>query len=162
MTTLTEIAPDFVAMAHRIVWATAATVDPQGRPWTRILHPIWQWDGERLVGWVATDPTGRKRTHLAANPQVALTYWEPGHDTANAYCHAELLTDGPTRAWLWETFHTGPEPVGYDPAIIPSWRDGPASPTFGALRLEPWLLRVQPAAVLLQGRADLLRSWRAA
>ena len=43
MTTLTEIAPDFVAMAHRIVWATAATVDPQGRPWTRVLHPIWQW-----------------------------------------------------------------------------------------------------------------------
>lgn len=27
---------------------------------------------------------------------------------------------------------------------------------FGALRLDPWLLRVQPSAVLLEGRDDLL------
>ena len=41
-TPLSGTAPAFVEIAHRIVWATAATVDPQGRPWTRVLHPIWE------------------------------------------------------------------------------------------------------------------------
>jgi hypothetical protein len=73
-TSLTDVAPAFIALAHRIVWATAATVDSQGRPWTRILHPVWEWDGERLTGWVATGPTPTKQAHLAANPYVSLTY----------------------------------------------------------------------------------------
>src|SRR5687768_538089 len=102
MTALTEIAPAFVAMAHRIVWATAATVDARGRPWTRILHPLWQWDGERLTGWIATDPTGLKRRHLDAHPHVALTYWEPSQDTASASCDAEFVDDA--REWLWRAF----------------------------------------------------------
>ena len=38
------VAPAFVELAHRIVWGTVATVDPEGRPRTRILHPIWEWD----------------------------------------------------------------------------------------------------------------------
>ena len=45
MNTLVEVAPAFVEMAHRIVWSTAATVDNEGRPRSRILHPIWLWDG---------------------------------------------------------------------------------------------------------------------
>lgn len=53
------------------------------------------------------------------------------------------------------------EPVGYDPAIIPAWSDGPLSPAFAALRLEPWRLYVQPAAVMLAGAADQVREWRA-
>jgi hypothetical protein len=93
MTALTEIAPPFVAMAHRIVRATVATVD-----------------------------------------------------------------DG-AREWLWRAFVEAPAPVGYDPSIVPAWTDA-ASPTFGALRLHPWRLQVQPATVLLQGRLDLRLSWR--
>lgn len=160
MTALTEIATSFVAMAHRIVWASVATVDPDGRPWTRVLHPIWQWDGERLTGWIATGPTPTKVAHLAAHPHAALTYWDPTQDTANAYCRAELVHDDATREWLWEAFRSGPEPVGYDPAIIPAWRDGPRSPAFAALRLVPWRLHVQPAAVLLEARGDLIQAWR--
>ena len=158
---LTEVAPAFVEMAHRIVWASAATVDPSGRPWTRVLHPLWQWDGERLVGWVATMPTSTKRSHLSAHPHVALTYWHPSQDTANAYCAASLHTDDATRQRLWDDFVAAPEPVGYDPAIIPFWSDGPLSPAFAALRLEPWRIRVQPAAVMLAGAADQLRDWQA-
>jgi hypothetical protein len=157
---LPEVAPAFVEMAHRIVWASAATVDPSGRPWSRVLHPIWQWDGEQLVGWVATMSTAVKRAHLDAHPHVAITYWHPSHDTASAYCAAGLHTDDDTCRWLWEHFTTAPEPVGYDPAIIPFWSDGPLSPAFAALRLEPWRLRVQPAAVMLEGAADQLREWR--
>ena len=157
--TLPDIAPAFVQMAHRIVWATVATVDGRGRPWTRVLHPIWQWDGERLTGWIATGPTPAKRAHLAAHPYVSLTYWDPAQDTASVHCRATLHTDDETRTEVWERFRTGPEPVGYDPAIIPAW-DGPLSPGFAALRLEPWMLRVQPAAVLLEGAGDQIMVWR--
>jgi hypothetical protein len=157
--TLPDIAPAFVQMAHRIVWATAATVDERGRPWTRVLHPIWQWDGERLTGWIATGPTPVKRAHLTAHPYVSLTYWDPAQDTASVHCRASLHTDDETRTEVWERFRTGPEPVGYDPAIIPAW-DGPLSPGFAALRLEPWMLRVQPAQALLEGAGDQIMVWR--
>lgn len=157
---VSETAPAFIEIAHRIVWATAATVDPQGRPWTRILHPIWEWDGERLTGWVATSPTPTKQAHLAAHPYVSVTYWAPSQDTVSAHCRASLNTDDATRTWLWERFATAPEPVGYDPAIIPSWKGGPRSDGFAALRLDPWRVRVQPAAVLLEGKAELVREWR--
>jgi hypothetical protein len=57
MNELSQVAPAFVEMAHRIVWCSAATVDVKGRPRSRILHPFWQWDGARLVGWIGTSPT---------------------------------------------------------------------------------------------------------
>jgi len=68
MQALSEIAGPFVAMAHRIVWATAATVDRKHRPRSRILHPIWQWDGERLQGFIGTSATRTKRAHLEVSP----------------------------------------------------------------------------------------------
>jgi hypothetical protein len=43
MDPLSTAAPAFVEMAHRIVRATAATVDRKNRPRTRILHPTWVW-----------------------------------------------------------------------------------------------------------------------
>jgi hypothetical protein len=155
-----DIAPAFIEIAHRIVWATAATVDPQGRPWTRVLHPIWEWDGERLTGWVATSPTPTKQAHLAAHPYVSVTYWDTSHDTVSAHCRASLHTDDATCTEVWERFATGPEPVGYDPAIIHAWKDGPLTPGFAALRLDQWQVRVQPAPVLLESKVDLVREWR--
>ena len=49
MDDLAHVAPAFIEMAHRIVWCSAATVDTHGRPRSRILHPIWQWDGQQLL-----------------------------------------------------------------------------------------------------------------
>ena len=56
MTDLDLIAPAFVEMAHRIVWASVATVGTDDRPRTRILHPIWKWDGVALTGWIVLVP----------------------------------------------------------------------------------------------------------
>ena len=148
MSTLAETAPAFVEIAHRIVWATVATVAPDGQPRTRILHPIWVWDGDSLVGWIATGPTPLKVAHLEAHPEVSLTYWDPTHDTATAECRASWHHDDETCTWLWDHFATAPAPVGYDPAIIPPWSGGPTSPAFAALRLDPVRLRVQPAAAM--------------
>ena len=92
-----EVTADaFVAMAHRIVWASVATVDRLGRPRSRVLHPYWQRDGELgagLVGVIATSPTPIKRTHLEAHPYVSVNYWASDHDTCTAECTAEWLLD---------------------------------------------------------------------
>lgn len=150
--TLAEVAPAFVEMAHEIVWCSVASVDPRGRPRSRVLHPIWQWDGDELVGWVATGPTATKRAHLAHSPYLSCNYWTPEQDTCVAECRAAWAFDAQTRIWLWELFESTPAPLGYDPSIIPQW-DAPTSDSFAALRLDPWRLRVFPAAVLA-GQAE--------
>ena len=50
MSTLEQISQPFIDVAHRIVWASVATVDTSNRPRSRVLHPIWEWDGEHLKG----------------------------------------------------------------------------------------------------------------
>jgi hypothetical protein len=158
MNDLTKVAPAFVEMAHRIVWCSAATVDTQGRPRSRILHPIWQWDGSNLVGWIATSPTPTKRAHLNASPYMSVSYWSPSHDTCVADCRATLVFDDETRRMVWNLFLNGPKPVGYDPAIVPAWKS-PTADAFAALRLEPWKLRVFPGSVLM-GQGGEVLSWR--
>lgn len=159
MSTLADTAPAFVDMAHRIVWCTVATVDTDGKPRTRILHPIWEWDEDAgtLTGWIATSPNSPKAKHLAAVPELSLTYWDASHDTATADCTATFVDD--KRAWLWDTFKNAGPPVGYDPAIIPQW-ENPDSPEFGALRLDPHRLRVMPGSLMLKGQGELL-TWKA-
>ena len=152
------VAPAFVDMAHRIVWCTVATVDPSGAPRTRVLHPIWAFDGERLTGWIATSPSSVKAGHLAHEARVSLTYWAPDHDTCTADCATVWEDDPADRARGWQRFAEGPAPVGYDPAIIPGWTS-PASPEFGVLRLEPQRLRVMPGSVLLTAQGEVL-SWK--
>lgn len=159
MNDLSVTAPAFVEMAHQIVWCTVATVDTHGRPRSRILHPIWQWDGIKLVGWVATGPTPLKRAHLAANPFVSVNYWSPAHDTCAAECRATWAKDDKTRNVVWDLLANTPAPVGYDPTIVPGW-DSPRSPTFAALRLDPWRLRVFPGSILLSQEGTVL-NWRA-
>ena len=152
-----ETADAFVSMAHTIVWCTVATVDRSGRPRTRILHPIWEATDDGLVGWIATRPTALKRAHIAAHPHVSCSYWAPSHDTCLAECDASWANDDETRARVWDLFLHGPEPVGYDPTIVPGWT-GPLVDAFGVLRLVPWRLRVFPGTLLL-GQGGTLRSW---
>jgi hypothetical protein len=159
VTDLATAAPAFVAMAHRIVWAAVATVGDDDRPRTRILHPFWRWDGEALVGVIATGPTPLKLAHIEHSPHVSVNYWAPDHDTCTADCTATWILDDAGRAEVWRTFVEAPEPVGYDPAIIPAWADGPASPAFAGLRLEPWRLRVMPGSVMAGGPGEVL-TWR--
>ncbi len=158
---LSQVAPELVEMAHRIVWATVATVGPDDRPRSRILHPLWQWDGTEVVGWVGTAPTPVKRAHLEHSPFASVTYWAPTHDTCTAECRAELDLDLERREWLWQALKDAPEPVGYDPAIIPAWKGGPTSDEFAVLRLDPWRLRVMPGTALLTGDASGILTWSA-
>lgn len=156
MHSLDRVAPAFVEMAHRIVWCSAASVDPRNRPRARVLHPIWSWDGASLTGWIATGPTPTKRAHLAHSPYLSLNYWTPAQDTCVAECRASWAFDLPTRERIWNLFRDAPAPVGYDPAMIPGWT-APDVDGFAVLRLEPWRLRVMPGSVLMgQGGETLV------
>jgi hypothetical protein len=109
---------------------------------------------------VATSPTPMKRAHLERTPFVSVGYWWPEHDVATAECRASWAFDDETRQWIWDRFREAPPPLGYDPAIIPPWRDGPLSPAFAALRLDPWRLRVLPGTAMGGGPGKVL-NWRA-
>ena len=132
---------EFLSIAHRVVWATVATVDRRDRPRSRVLHPIWLRDGDRITGWVITRPTALKRAHLAHSPHASVSYWDPAHDVAVAECAAGWCHDAETRAGVWHAYLDAPAPLGYDFAqIFPA---GPQSPGAGFLRLEPWRIRTQ-------------------
>lgn len=157
MNSLEETAAAFITMAHRIVWCSAATVDVEGRPRSRVLHPIWEWDGDQLKGWICTSPTPTKRQHLHAQPYISLNYWCPDQDTCVAECRAQWAFDQETKSEIWEKFKSAPEPVGYDPAMIPAWTSS-NSDNFAIITLEPWRLRIFPGTLLSKGEGTAL-SW---
>lgn len=158
MNDLAQVAPAFIEMAHRIVWCSAATVDTHGRPRSRILHPIWELEGDQLVGWIATSPTPLKRAHLNASPYISLNYWDTTQDTCVADCRATWVFDDGMRRMVWDKFATAPSPVGYNPAIVPVWTS-PTADAFAALRLEPWHVRVFPGTVLM-GKGGQVLEWQ--
>ena len=156
VTTYQDTAEAFIRMAHRIVWASVTTVEPDGRPRSRILHPIWEWVADELVGWVASGKTAPKVAALAEQSAVSVSYWSPSHDTCVAECNASWADDAVTRHRTWHLFADAPQPVGYDPRIIPGW-DSPDAEAFCVLRLEPYRLRVFPGSVLLGEGGEVLR-----
>jgi hypothetical protein len=136
---------EFVDRAHRIVWCTVATVGPDNRPRTRILHPLWEVDTE-LVGWIVTRATPVKVRHLAHSPYLSCSYWEPGQEVAVADCHAEWVDDVPTRQRVWELYRDAPAPLGYDFwSVFPA---GPAGDSPSLLRLAPYRLRLTDVETL--------------
>ena len=65
-----------------------------------------------------------------------------------------FVVDDDTRVAVWNRFARAPAPVGYDPAIIPGWTS-PTCDDFAAIELDPWLLRVFPGTMLLEGRGEV-------
>jgi general stress protein 26 len=155
MSTLDQIAQPFIDVAHRIVWASVATVDTSNRPRSRILHPIWEYDGDRLTGWIATGPTPVKTAHLAHRPYVSVNYWDAQHDVATAECHITWHHDDATCIRIWDMLKGAPAPLGFDPSMIPAWTE-PTQPEFAVLQLDPWRLRVYPGTMLLAREGEVL------
>lgn len=141
---------EFLDRAHRIVWCSVATVGPDNRPRSRILHPIWELDDE-LTGWIVTRATPLKVRHLAHSPYLSCSYWEPGHEVAVADCAAEWVTDTATRQRVWELYRDAPPPLGYDFwSVFPA---GPLGKSPALLRLTPYRLRLADVETL-SGRKD--------
>jgi general stress protein 26 len=138
-----EIEEEFMARVRRIAWCTVATVDRRGRPRTRILHPIW----EGSTGWIATGRQSHKAKHLAANPYVSLSYWDPKHQMIYADCRAEWDDSDASKQRIWDLYKNTPPPLGYDPAMI--WQAGPGDPNFGLLKLTPWRIELNGIAEMM-------------
>jgi hypothetical protein len=161
MPDLASIAPTFVDVAHRIVWAMVATVDSAGRPRSRVLHPYWEWDGTELVGYVATWQTPIKSAHLAKSPYASVGYRAEGYgDMAIAECGARFVSDDEVRTKVWNFFKDTPEPLGYDPGAIgvPGW-ESPTSPGFSVLEFRPWRLNVLTKDVLMTKGPAGAQTW---
>ncbi len=131
-----DIEEEFAARVSRIVWCTVATVDRQGRPRTRNLHPIW----EGSTGWIATGRHSLKEKHLAANPYLSVSYWDQEHQQVYVDAKAEWLDDQEEKVRLWNLYKNTPGPYGYVPAII--WQAGPDDPEYGLLKLTPWRIEL--------------------
>ncbi|WP_433502400.1 pyridoxamine 5'-phosphate oxidase family protein [Pseudonocardia halophobica] len=156
-TTASEFA-EFVAIAHRIVWCTLATVDARGRPRSRVVHPLWTVEADgSLVGRVTSRRSSPKSAHLAVHPYASCSYWDQQHDVAVAECHAEW---DPEPARSWHLFTEPDPPVGFDPAAM--FAGGLTSPDAGIVVLRPWRLRWGRAEDLAAGARPTVRSLGAA
>ena len=145
-----DIAEEFTERVNRIVWCTMATVDGQGRPRSRILHPVW----EGSKGWIATGRHSTKADHLEHNSYVSVSYWDQQHQQIFAECRTEWEESADEKLRIWEKFRTAPPPMGYDPAAFFSTVD---SPDYGLLKLEPWRIELFSVDDLLNGRGP--RVW---
>jgi general stress protein 26 len=148
-----EIAATFDERVRRIVWCTVTTTDTKGRPFSRILHPVW----EGATGWIATGRQTLKTKHLAKNPMVAVSYWDPAHDTVIAQCRATWCDDDATKRRIWDLLASTPPPVGYDPGLF--FRGGASDPGYGVLRLEPTRIELWAGQDMMNGRPPTV--WRA-
>ena len=153
MTELSTLAPDFVEAAHALVYCSVASVDRAGRPRSRVMHPVWEWDGHRLTGWLTTTPSP-KLGHLAGRPHVSCAYFDRWAVALVADCAVEPVTDDDVRTHVWEFFRAAPPPLGYDPGAIgvPGW-DGPTAPGFVVARMDPWRVQVRPGGPGRRGGA---------
>lgn len=149
-----EVREHVLRVTGAVVWSVLTTVDPLGRPRSRIVHPVWFEEGDRLVGLVGVRPTAVKLADIAAHPFVSCSYWTPAFASAFLDCEAAWVPDGERRA-AWEAIASTPPPVGYDPA--PMWPGGPDGPGFKALRLRPFRVRIQLGSEVATGMPD--RFW---
>jgi general stress protein 26 len=145
-TSWNDIAQTFDAHVRSIIWCTVTTVDTRGRPFSRVVHPVW--DG--ATGWLMTGRQSLKAKHLAANPNVAISYFNPKLDTAMIQARAEWCDDAATKQRIWNLFKSTPEPVGYDPQMF--WRAGVTDPSFGVLKLTPFRIDLLAGADMMAGK----------
>lgn len=146
----TALRDDLISILSRIQYATMTTVDPRGRPRSRVLIAVWELSGPEPLGWLATFRTPVKDRHLAANPYSSFSYWDPRQDTASVDTVATWTDRPDERRHVWQLYQDGsPRGVGYPPE--PYWPGGPDSQRFQVLRLEPYRIQVLRGRELSRG-----------
>ncbi len=151
-----DVIERFRATADRVVWANLATVDPRGRPRSRVVHPLWTLDDGALRGWVTTRRTPAKVAHLEHAGFVSVAYWSPDQATAVAECEASWVSDDERLRSVWDLAAALPPPVGFDPAGM--YAGGPSGGDFAVVALAPWQLQVRSLDDLVAGRRPAV--WR--
>lgn len=126
-----EIEEEFLKRVNSMVWCAAATIDRQGRPRSRILHPIW----EGSTGWIGTHRGSHKSKHLARSPYMSLAYITQPMSPVYVDCVAEWVEEINQKRRIWDLFKYAPPPMGYDPKSTFISYD---HENFGLLKLTPW------------------------
>jgi general stress protein 26 len=140
-----DIETEFTRRVLEIVWCNVTTVNRQGRPRSRILHPIWQGS----TGWILSSRHSLKEKHLAKNPYVSLCYANASLEQVYAECRAHWEDGADVKSRIWDLFAATPQPVGYDPTAF--WPGGKEDSDFGVLKLTPWRIEVTSLADLMKG-----------
>ena len=134
-TNFIDMQEEFMQRVSQAVYCIMATVDPQNRPRTRAMHPIW----EGATGWVISWPESHKAKHLAHNPHVSLAYLHDKAKPVYVECVAEWIEDRAEKQRVWELHQTIPPPLGFDPQ--PHYGTI-HHPYYGILRFTPWRIEL--------------------
>jgi general stress protein 26 len=129
------IAPEFDRRVRAMVYCSLATIDAEGRPRTRVIHPIW--DG--ATGWVTSEARTAKVKQIAANPAVSLAYIAEPFKPVFVECRAAVQNDSATRQRVWDLYCRTPPPYGADMTEV--WGEL-ESPRYCVLRLDPWQIEL--------------------
>jgi general stress protein 26 len=148
---------DFLRITTEILYCTVTTVDPKGRPRSRVMHPIFQVVDGRPLGWAVTDRTPLKDRHITANPYVACCYWSPTQNTVAIDCTAEWVDDEDVLRQVWDIF-AAPEPPGWGD-LSGYGEAGIHDPRFHVLRLQPYRVQILRAEQFAVGDFTP-RTWR--
>jgi hypothetical protein len=147
---------DFLRITADVVWCTLTTVDSQGRPRSRVVHPIFTVAEGKPVGWLLTVRTPVKTAHLNGNSHVSCSYWSPEQNVVYADCLATWVEDLEAKRGVAGLFKATPPPLGYDP--VEFGLGTPEDETFTPLRLDPW--RVQVLRFAGWGESLVPRMWK--
>ena len=135
ITRFEDIQDEFLARLQQAVYCNVATVDPKGRPRSRVMHVVW--DGP--IGWVITWPESHKAKHLANNPYVSLAYVSTPMKPVYADCTAEWIKETGEKLRIWELHKSIPPPLGFDPTPHYGTIE---HKYFGLLRFTPWRIEL--------------------
>ena len=124
-----EIQEEFMKRVSQAVYCNMATVDRQGRPRSRMLHPVW----EGPIGWCISWKT-LKSKHLEHNPFVSLAYITDRDKPVYVDCLAEWADEQSEKLRIWELHRSLPPPLGFDP----EQGYGTLLATSGLLKFTPW------------------------
>jgi general stress protein 26 len=126
-----QIQAELLRRISQGVYCTMATVYRQGRPRSRIVHPVW----EGSTAWVISRRASPKVAHLVQNPHASLAYIQDKDQPVYADCTTVLVDDLVEKHRFWDYLQSVPPPMGFDPGLFFS---GITDPNFGLIRLTPW------------------------
>ena len=135
VSTFADMQQEFIERIQTAVYCNLATIDRQGRPRSRIMHPVW--DGP--IGWVISWPKSHKAKHLEHNPYVSLSYIQDQNQPVYVDAKAEWIHDTDEKHRIWKLHQTTPPPLGFDPQLH---YDTIEHQYFGLLRFTPWRIEL--------------------
>ena len=131
----TDMQDEFMRRVSAAVYCIMATVDPQGRPRTRIMHPVWEGSTSWAISW----PLSPKAKHLAPNPYSSLAYIQDTSKPVYVEATAQWITDRDEQWRVWELCKSLPPPLGFDPEPHYGTID---HHYFGILKFTPWRIEL--------------------